>query len=68
MTHVDEIHSDHDRNMKRLLARLAHYANEPFPKTDADCRRLIATHGRVIATWQLDTLRRWCRRQIPACE
>jgi len=63
MTYIDEFRSDHDRYMKRLLARLALYADEPFPKTDADCRRLIATHGRRIASWQLDTLRRWCRRQ-----
>ncbi len=63
MTYIDEFHSDHDRYMKRLLARLALYADEPFPKTDADRRRLIATRGRMIAPWQLDTLRRWCRRQ-----
>ena len=63
MTYIDEFRSDHDRYMKRLLARLALYADEPFPKTDADCRRLIATRGRMIPSWQLDTLRRWCRRQ-----
>jgi hypothetical protein len=63
MTYIDEHRSDHDRNMKRLLARLALYADEPLPKTDADCRRLIATHGRILATWQLDMLRRWCRRK-----
>jgi hypothetical protein len=63
MTYIDEFRSDHDRSMKRLLARLALYADEPFPKTDADCRRLIATRGRLLASWQLDTLKRWCRRQ-----
>jgi hypothetical protein len=63
MTHIDEFRSDHDRYMKRLLCRLALYADEPFPRTDADCRRLIATRGRMIASWQLDTLKHWCRRQ-----
>ena len=63
MTYIDEFRSDHDRYMKRLLARLSLYADEPFPKTDADCRRLIATRGRMLPPWQLDTLRRWCRRQ-----
>ena len=63
MTYLDEFRSDHDRYMIRLLNRLALYADEPFPKTDADCRRLIATHDRMIAPWQLDTLRRWCLRQ-----
>jgi hypothetical protein len=63
MTYIDEFHIDHDRYMKRLLARLALYADEPFPTTDADCRRLIATRGRMLALWQIDTLRRWCRRQ-----
>jgi hypothetical protein len=62
MTYIDEFNSDHDRYMKRLLARLALYADESFPKTDADCRRLIATRGRMIAPWQLITLRRWCQR------
>ena len=63
MTYLDEFRSDHDRYMIRLLNRLALYADEPFPKTGADCRRLIATRGRMIAPWQLDTLRRWCLRQ-----
>jgi hypothetical protein len=63
MSYKDEFRNDHDRNMKRLLASLALYADEPFPKTDADCRRLIATRGRMIAPWQLDTLRRWCLHQ-----
>jgi hypothetical protein len=63
MTYIDEFHSDHDRYMRRLLSRLALYADEPFPKTDADCRRLIATRGRMIAPWQLDTLKSWCSRQ-----
>jgi hypothetical protein len=58
MTYIAEFHSDHDRYIQRLLARLALYADEPFPKTDADCKRLIATRGRMIAPWQLDTLRR----------
>ena len=62
-TCIDGFHIDHDRNMNRLLARLIVYDNEPFPKTDADCRRLVATHGHRLAPWQLDTLRRWCRRQ-----
>ena len=63
MTYIDEFHSDHDRYMKQLLARLALYADEPYPKTDADRKRLIATRGRMLASWQLDTLRRWCQRQ-----
>ena len=63
MTYKAEFHTDHDHNMKRLLASLALYADEPFPKTAADCRRLIATRGRMIAPWQLDTLRRWCLQQ-----
>jgi hypothetical protein len=63
MTYIDEFRSDHDRNMMRLLARLALYADEPFPKTDADRRRLIATRGRMLAPWQLDNLKRWCRGQ-----
>jgi hypothetical protein len=63
MTYIDEFRSEHDRYMKRLLARLALFADEPFPKTDADCRRLFATRGRMLAPWQLDTLRRWCRRR-----
>jgi hypothetical protein len=63
MTYIDEFRSVHDRYIKRLLDRLALYADEPFPKTDADCRRLIATRGRILPPWQLDTLRRWCRRQ-----
>jgi hypothetical protein len=58
MTYTDEFRSDHDRYMKRLLARLALYADEPFPKTNADCRRLIARRGRMLAPWQLDTLMR----------
>ena len=62
-TDIDEFHINHDRNMKRLLARLALYANKPFPETDADRRRLIAMHGHRLAPWQLDTLRRWCHRQ-----
>ena len=63
MTYKDEFHSNHDCNMKRLLASLALYADEPFPNTVADCRRLIVTRGRMLAPWQLDTLRRWCLRQ-----
>ena len=63
MTYIDEVESDHDRNMRRLLARLALYADEPLPKTDADCRRLIATRGRMLAPWQLDSLKRWCQRK-----
>jgi hypothetical protein len=63
MTYIDEFHIDHDRYMKRLLASLALYADEPFPATDADCWRLIATRGRMIAPWQLDTLKRWCCHQ-----
>jgi hypothetical protein len=63
MPYIDEFHGDHDRSMKRLLARLALYADEPFPATDNDCRRLIATRGRMLAPWQLDTLKSWCRRQ-----
>jgi hypothetical protein len=63
MTYINEFRGDHDRHMKQLLARLALFADEPLPKTDADCRRLIATHGRILASWQLDTLRRWCQRQ-----
>ena len=63
MTYIDEFCNDHDRNMKRLLASLALYADEPFPETDADRRRLIATRGRMLAPWQLDTLRRWCLHQ-----
>jgi hypothetical protein len=66
MTYIDEFRSDHDRNMKRLLARLALYADEPFPKTNADCRRLVAMYGHRLAPWQLDTLRRWCHRQNQA--
>jgi hypothetical protein len=62
-TYTDEFHIDHDRNMKRLLARLALYADEPFPKTATDRRRLIATRGRMLAPWQLDALRRWCRNR-----
>jgi len=57
------IYVDYDRYLKRLLACLALYADEPLPKTDADCRRLVATRVRMIAPWQLDTLRRWCGRQ-----
>lgn len=63
MTYVDEFRSNHDRSMERLLARLALYANEPIPKTGADCRRLIATRGRKLAPWELDALKRWCRRK-----
>jgi hypothetical protein len=63
MPYIDEFHSDHDRSMKRLLARLALYADEPFPTTDNDCRRLIATRGRMLSPWQLDILKIWCRRQ-----
>jgi hypothetical protein len=62
MTDIDEFRSVHDHYIKGLLARLALLANEPFPKTDVDCRRLIATRGRMLASWELDTLRRWCRR------
>jgi len=58
MTYIDQFRSDHDHSMKRLLARLALYTDESFPKTDADCRRLIAKCGRMIAPWQLDILRR----------
>jgi hypothetical protein len=54
---------DHDRGMHRMLARLAMFADEPFPKTEADCKRLIATRGRMLAPWQLDSLGRWVRRQ-----
>jgi len=42
--HRVEVSSDHDRQMNRLLARLAMFTDdEPFPKTEADCRWLIAT-------------------------
>ena len=52
MPYIDEFHGDHDRSMKRLLARLALYADEPFPTTD---NRLQATdrharpHARAMA-------------------
>ena len=62
-SNVDEFHINHDRNMRRLIAQLGLYANEPIPETDADCRRLIAMQGHKLAQWQLDTLRRWCHRQ-----
>jgi hypothetical protein len=49
MTYTDEFRSERDSNMKRFLARLALYANQSFPKADPDCRRLIATRGRMLA-------------------
>lgn len=64
MTKMTETSRGHDRFIESLLTCLASFANEPFPKTASDCKRLIATRGHMLPPWQRNALRRWFMRQF----